>query len=197
MPLKASPPPFPAEPRLVLMGNTLWDRDRYFKDTFLLSTSVLYVITCPPSLSHTLMRTSGWGSGCPTVDLICCGNKAWRGESDIKAMSWRQHTSCARWPLATNCTALYLSTGVALKMPIMQFLRSFKLPTVEGFNYFSYSAELWPVQSVNVSENRAPGLWTDCTKWNKKKTDFRTFVPQHHLPFDRRPFPSYVTSRGK
>lgn len=141
------------------MGNTLWDRDRYFKDTFLLSTSVLYVITCPPSLSHTLMRTHigvrQWMPDCGS-DLLW--EQSLEGESDIKAMGWRQHTSCARWPLATNCTALCLSTGVALKMPILQFLRSFKLPTVERFNYFSYSAELWPVQSVNVSENRAPRL---------------------------------------
>lgn len=60
MPLKQPPP---AESWLVLMGNTLWDRDRYFKDRLLLSSSVLYVIICPrspppphPLLAHMHIR---------------------------------------------------------------------------------------------------------------------------------------------
>lgn len=138
MPLKAPP----AEPRLVLMGNTLWDRDRYFKDnvpTFYVGVVCNYLPSLPLSHAHAHIGVSQWMPDCGS-DLLW--EQSLEGESDIKAMSWRQHTSCARWPLATNCTALCLSTGVALKMPILQFLRSFKLPTVERFNYFSYSAEL-------------------------------------------------------
>lgn len=142
MPLKAPPPPPPRRATTGADGKHIVGSRQILQrhvPTFYVGVVCNYLPSLPLSHAHAHIGVRQWMPDCGS-DLLW--EQSLEGESDIKAMGWRQHTSCARWPLATNCTALCLSTGVALKMPILQFLRSFKLPTVERLNYFSYSAEL-------------------------------------------------------